>query len=182
MRLEFECVRKCVRKWKRAPFGARKFLILKSGRRDSNPRPLAPQASALPGCATSRKFSTLKPDVETGYFLTSRLRVVNKSSAISFNRLMVSRERRDIWGAGSGVGTGGASGSSLGIPPGGTICNLDAPLRPSPNSFRFAPAIVNPSSYRSSLIRSAISTSFRRYVRCPARFFCGCSIGNSDSQ
>src|SRR5438876_10223119 len=27
-----------------------------SGRRDLNPRPLAPQASALPGCATPRTF------------------------------------------------------------------------------------------------------------------------------
>ena len=32
------------------------------------------------------------------------------------------------------------------------------------------------------MIRKAISTSFRRYVRCPARFFCGANIGNSVSQ
>ncbi len=30
--------------------------IIKSGRRDSNPRPLAPHASALPGCATPRNI------------------------------------------------------------------------------------------------------------------------------
>ncbi len=35
-----------------------------SGRRDLNPRPLAPHASALPGCATSRK--TL-PRQQTGH-------------------------------------------------------------------------------------------------------------------
>src|SRR2546422_1834155 len=31
-----------------------------SGRRDLNPRPLAPQASALPGCATPRTIQTCR--------------------------------------------------------------------------------------------------------------------------
>ena len=34
-----------------------------SGRRDSNSRPLAPQASALPGCATARTFPVYTPAV-----------------------------------------------------------------------------------------------------------------------
>lgn len=34
------------------------FSSLSSGRLDSNQRPLAPHANALPGCATSRNFQT----------------------------------------------------------------------------------------------------------------------------
>ena len=38
----------------------------KSGRQDSNLRPLAPQASALPGCATPRFFMTKRSAETTG--------------------------------------------------------------------------------------------------------------------
>jgi hypothetical protein len=38
-------------------FGARKVLILKSGRLGLSSRPPAPQASVLPGCATSRRLT-----------------------------------------------------------------------------------------------------------------------------
>jgi hypothetical protein len=78
-------------------FGARKLLILKVGTAG-----FEPTASCTPSKRATRlrhvPYSYLLSisDVETGYFLTSPLRVVNKSSAISFNRLMVSRERRDI--------------------------------------------------------------------------------------
>jgi hypothetical protein len=39
------------------PLAIHQRLFVLSGRLDSNQRPLAPHASALPGCATSRKFS-----------------------------------------------------------------------------------------------------------------------------
>ena len=38
-----------------------------SGRRDSNPRPSAPKADALPGCATPRRSSSIVSRIELAY-------------------------------------------------------------------------------------------------------------------
>ena len=41
------------------------WLLLASGRQDSNLRHLAPKASALPNCATPRRIQRLAVDVQT---------------------------------------------------------------------------------------------------------------------
>ena len=46
------------------PFALR---FLWSGRRDSNPRPSAPKADALPGCATPRLHSDCNPSEAFGF-------------------------------------------------------------------------------------------------------------------
>src|SRR5215468_6850855 len=51
-----------------------------------------------------------------------------------------------------------------------------------PDSCFRAPAIVNPRSYNSSLIRRTFSMSFFLYTRCPAFDFWGAKFGNSVSQ
>ena len=48
-------------------------LILWSGRRDSNSRPPAPHASALPGCATPRRANNYSRDGPRGYIRVRRI-------------------------------------------------------------------------------------------------------------
>src|SRR5580692_9952871 len=140
-----------------------------SGRLDLNQRPHPPQGCAIPGFATSRpNYGEVGFTALSGYHLRSRS--VKKARRVS-------RRSSNIFRLKSCAAPSAAAPVLEPPPP------LVAPeLSPSPFCSRKclrAPAIVNPSSYSSRLIRSTISTSSCRYSRCPLGLFTFSSIGNS---
>src|SRR5208337_379282 len=112
-----------------------------SGRRDLNSRPHAPQACALPGCATSRQNRLQKRAAEKplqGYHLDS--------SSVKKQR-RASRKSRSILRFKCSTAFSFADQPALLL---AELSVLDAEpallSRPCSNKWRRAPAMVNPSS------------------------------------
>ena len=72
-----------------------------SGRRDSNPRPLRPERSALPGCATPRHHSAAPRERAGRVFLQNRRRLAS-GYLFLVGIAIVSKAQQRAWPAGMG--------------------------------------------------------------------------------
>jgi hypothetical protein len=120
-----------------------------SGRRDSNSRPLAPHASALPGCATPRladdctvRVNRIRVASAQGRAAAARVKFALARQASRFSKARISCNRARMAPLVSAT-AGARSGA----------------LAPAVSSRLRAPLIVNPCSYSSERIRRISRTS-----------------------